>query len=61
MAAQSHFLPCLQRVAAIEQAVGCESVFLEKSMPAWYLGNPDLYLHHFHLILCLDTSFIVSL
>lgn len=59
VAAQSHFLPCLWRVAAVERAVGCESVFLEKSVPAWYLGNPDLSLHHFHLILCLETSYIV--
>lgn len=51
--------PRLQRVTAVEWAVECESVFLEKSMPAWYLGNPDLSLHHFHLMLCLETSFIV--
>lgn len=55
----SHLLPCLRRVAAVEQAVGCESVFLEKSVPVWYWGNPDLSLHRFYLILCLETSFIV--
>ena len=59
IAAQSHFFPCLWRVAPIEWAVGWESVFLEKTIPARYLGNPNLSLRDFRLILCVETPFIV--